>query len=80
MRNGPVIQAGAFTKENNAIRAKEELLKISDRPTFIIFENGLYKVQMDGFQNNKQALYFLPIIQKSGFQKAFVIRTDHEAN
>jgi len=80
VRNGPVIQAGAFTKENNAIRAKEELLKISDRPTFIIFENGLYKVQMDGFQNNKQALYFLPIIQKSGFQKAFVIRTDHEAN
>ena len=69
---GTVIQVGAFSKEKNALKAKGDLLRFIDHPIYIIFEKGLYKVQIDGFQNRKQALEVLPVVVKNGFPQAFI--------
>jgi hypothetical protein len=69
---GTVIQVGAFSREKNALKAKGDLLRFIDHPIYIIFEKGLYKVQIDGFQNRKQALEVLPSVVKNGFPQAFI--------
>ena len=75
-RIGSLIQVGAFSKEKNAVNAKIMLLKITDNPVDIMFEDGLYKVQISGFSGRKEGLAFIPKLVKRGFPEAFVVRTD----
>ena len=75
-RYGSAIQAGAFFKEQNAQIVKEQLLKASDHPVDILFEDGLYKVQIWGFNGRKEAMEYLPKLKRKGFTQAFVVRID----
>ena len=75
-RKGSIIQVGAFSIEANAVKAKETLLRITDNPVDIMWEDGLYKVQISGFNGRKEGLDFIPKIHKKGFPEAFVVRTD----
>jgi hypothetical protein len=69
-----VIQVGVFAIKTNAIEAEKRLVQMSDHPVNLIFENGLYKVQISGFQGRKQALMFLPKLFDIGFSTAYVVR------
>ena len=73
---GSAIQAGAFTKEQNAVNVKEQLIKVTDNPVDILHEDGLYKVQIWGFKGRKEALEYLPKLKRKGFNAAFVVRID----
>ena len=75
-RKGSIIQVGAFAKETNALKTREILLRITDNPVDIMWEDGLYKVQISGFQGRKQALEFKPKLATEGFPEAFLVRTD----
>ncbi len=75
-RFGSVIQVGAFVMEQNAIKVKEDLIKKTDLPVDIFFEDGLHKVQISGFQGRKKAFEYLPKLAKRGYREAFVVRTD----
>jgi len=75
-RFGSAIQAGAFTKEQNAVNVKEQLIKVTDNPVDILHEDGLYKVQIWGFKGRKEALEYLPKLKRKGFNAAFVVRID----
>ena len=75
-RKGSLIQVGAFAKERNAVNAKLALLKITDNPVDIMFEDVLYKVQISGFNGQKEGLEFIPKLVRKGFPEAFVVRTD----
>jgi hypothetical protein len=69
-----VIQVGAFIWLNNAIRAEKKLLKNTDHPINVIFEDGYYKVQISEFKGLIQALGFLPKLFNLGFSEAYVVR------
>ena len=69
-----VIQVGAFAKEKNANRIKEELNKTTTHPIYILFEDGYYKLQIDGFKGWKQASEFLPKIIGQGYSEAYIKR------
>ena len=75
-RFGSAIQAGAFTKEQNAVNVKEQLIKVTDNPVDILHEDGLYKVQIWGFKGRKEALEYLPKLKRKGFTESFVVRID----
>ena len=66
------IQVGAFTEQNNAIKAQKKLQKMTEFPVFIIFENGFYMVRIVGFTGRIQALGLLPKLHKNGFKEAYV--------
>lgn len=69
-----VIQIGGFKIQNNALILKEKIAKIYNRPVVIFFENGLYEVQLTGFNNYHEADVLLQEIIKDGFWDAFIIR------
>jgi len=75
-RYGSAIQIGAFMKELNAIKVKEQLLKATDHPIDILFEEGLFKVQIRGFHERREALEYLPKFKRQGFADAFVVRIE----
>ena len=75
-RYGSTIQVGAFIKEQNAKSVKEQILKITDHPVDILFEDDLYKVQVWGFNGRKEALKYLPKFKNKRYPNAFVVRTD----
>ena len=75
-RYGSAIQVGAFIKEQNAIQVKQQLIRTTDHPVDILFEDGLYKVQIWGFKGRKEALEYLPKFKRKGFPAAFVVRID----
>jgi len=59
------VQVGEYAKENDAINAKNEWTKSTEKPVFIIYEKGLYKVRISGFQDQQQVLMFLPKLIES---------------
>lgn len=69
-----VIQVGAFVEHYNAIRAEKRLIKIIDHPITVIFEDGFYKVRINGFTGRNQALAFLPKLFDLGFPETYVVR------
>ena len=75
-RKGSIIQVGAFSKEKNAVNAKITLQRITDNPVDIMFEDGLYKVQISGFNGRKEGFEYIPKLMKKGFPESFVVRTD----
>lgn len=68
------IQVGAFIYQNNAVRAYQKLMRDTKHPVFIKFEDGYYKVQINGFPNRKQAVKFVPKLRAHGFPEAYVVR------
>jgi hypothetical protein len=54
------LQVGEYKIENDALIARDEWTKRTEKPFIIIYENELYKVRIGGFQWQKQALEFLP--------------------
>ena len=70
-----LIQVAAFTDEQKANAVRTELLKIAgDHPVKMIFEDGLYKVEINGFADREEAIVFLPRLIDLGYTKAFVVR------
>lgn len=67
------IQVGAFAKKANAALWLKKAERISGRKCIIIYEEGLYKVRMQGFKDRIQAGSYLPIIIAKGFSDAFVV-------
>jgi hypothetical protein len=70
-----LIQVATFTDEQKANAVRTELLKIAgDHPVKMIFEDGLYKVEINGFADREEAGAFLPKLFDLGYTKAFVVR------
>jgi hypothetical protein len=70
-----LIQVATFTDEQKANAVRTELLKIAgDHPVKTIFEDGLYKVEINGFEDREEAIAFLPKLIDLGYTKAFVVR------
>lgn len=67
------IQVGAFAKKANAAFWLKKAETISGRKCIIIYEDGLYKVRMQGFKDRIQAGAYLPEIIAKGFSDAFVV-------
>lgn len=75
-RIGSAIQVGAFSKELNAVKVKQDLLRTTDHPIDIIYEDGLFKVQISGFLGRRTSIEYLPKLIQKGYAEAFVVRTD----
>jgi hypothetical protein len=70
-----LIQVATFTDEQKANAVRKELLKIAgSHPVLMIFEDGLYKVEINGFADREAAGAFLPKLFDLGYTKAFVVR------
>jgi hypothetical protein len=67
------IQVGAFAKKANAAFWLKKAEGISGRKCVIIYEDGLYKVRMQGFKDRIQAGSYLTEVIANGFSDAFVV-------
>ena len=74
LKSYSVIQVGAFKVEQNAIKVKFKLMKITKLPIEIAFEDGFYRVRITGFEGRMQALSILPKISSKGFIHAYIAR------
>ena len=54
------IQVGAFREEANALRLRDRLSAMLDKPVIIIDEDGYKKVQITGFNNMGEIEQFMP--------------------
>ncbi len=73
-RSNFIIQVGAFGQQKNATKVKEDLAKTSGYPVVIIFEDGYYKVQINGFHGWQQADKMVRKIIETGYSEAYIKR------
>ena len=69
-----VIQVAAFKEIENAIRAKQLIIKEFDHPVTMVLKNEFYVIQIWGFTNRNEAFEFLPKLMEMGFTDAYVVR------
>ena len=65
IKHNSSVQVGEYVKEYDAINAKNEWTKRTEKKVFIIYEKGFYKVRISGFQDQQQVLMFLPKLIES---------------
>jgi osmotically-inducible protein OsmY len=69
-----VIQVATFKIKDNAVRAKQNIIKSFDHKVTIIFKYGFYNLQIWEFTNRNEAFEFLPKLIDLGFTDAYIIR------
>ena len=73
-RSNFIIQVGAFVQQKNATKVKEDLHKTTKLPILIIYEEGYYKVQINGFHGWQQADKMVRKIIETGYSEAYIKR------
>jgi cell wall-associated NlpC family hydrolase len=77
-RLGYAIQAGAFTKVENAARLTETLQKGGLNATYFVAQKGLYKVQFGNFSSKEDAREHAELLQAVGVIDAYYIVSPSE--
>ncbi|MCX6270609.1 MAG: SPOR domain-containing protein [Bacteroidetes bacterium] len=67
------IQIGAFGRKNNAREAQKKLQQVVKQPVVIIEEGNIFKVRITGYPSRVTAQAVLPVLEKAGFIKVFII-------
>ena len=77
-RLGYAIQAGAFTKVENAARLTETLQAGGLNASYFVAEKGLYKVQFGNFSSLRESRERAELLQAVGVIEAFYIISPNE--
>jgi cell division protein FtsN len=67
-----VIQVGAFHNVSYALALQEKLSEILGKPVIIVYEGGLAKVQVAGFENIEDLMQYLPTLRLNGIQDIWI--------
>jgi hypothetical protein len=68
------IQVGAFRNKSNAAHSVNALSGFDGHPVIVIFENGLFKVRIKGFQSYQSASEFLKRSVRENAPGAFIFK------
>lgn len=69
------VEVGSFDNVKNAIILKDTLFKTIHKPVLIIREEGVYKVRITGFENNKDLMEFLSSLRSQKIKELKVYST-----
>ena len=67
-----VLQIIAFTDESEALAAQEKLSKAIGLPVVIDFEDGLYKLRINGISGKEEADILISKLEQAGYSGAYL--------